>query len=356
MTDSTVGHGSNEAVVYERGGTRRLFTVPAVSVIDWGRNLDAISKAAVQVSRDHLDGGETWAECGDLLSQVHPWAHELVIYRSGQRVWEGPIRRPLQSRKGVTLIASDVLGWTERRVVTADRAADVSVLEEAQLALTSAFALDDPGVLAHVTALGSDAATTSVDTKAATTYYSQVLGALVNAGLYFTVVGRRPLLWADSSYVLGTTPILDPARHLIGDIEVAREGDDLATKAWMTNDDGEWATAGGGDLFYGRVERTISAAGIAGTAALTDAANAWRKFRYPAPQTLNIPDGSTLHCDAPFPVALLVPGVLTPVKVTDLAWPVEQTMMLTDVKVHQDKDGEEVAATWAPITGDETSD
>ena len=134
--------------------------------------------------------------------------------------------------------------------------------------------------------------------------------------------------------------------------ETAREGGELATKAWLANDTGEYGTDGATDDYYGLVERVVAASGVAGPA-LPDAAAQWRQLRYPAPETLTVPDGSTLHCDAPFPIETLVPGTLTPVEVTDLCWPVKQTMMLTAVKVSQNREGEKVGVSYAPITGQE---
>lgn len=357
-----LGTGVNVAEIYERGGERRLFTVPGLAQIDWTRTLDGISKATIQCTpAAAAKQGLDWRSpgCGGLLANVHPWAHELVVYRDGERVWEGPVRRPSQNRSGVTIAASDVLGWTERRVVSSARSGEVEVLAEAQDILTAAFS-EDPNVLAYVTALEpiggtADPLVTTVDTKAAAGYYSAALQTLANAGLYYTVVGRRVVLWADPTLILGTTPILNPARHLVGDIETAREGDELATQVWAVNDQSEYSNFGGSSGFYGKVERILTAAGIAGSTALFGAASAWLPFHTPAPESLTIPDGSTLHCDAPFPIEVLVPGVLTPVKVHDLCWPVEQTMMLTGLKVSQDDDGEKVGVTYAPITGLETT-
>lgn len=355
-----LGTGVNVAEVYERGGQRPLFKVPAVSQLEWGRTLDGISRATIQCTPDTATGlGMDWRspECAGLLSSIHPWAHELVIFRDGSRVWEGPIRRPSQNRGGVTITASDVLGWGERRVQGAARIVEgVSVRDEASSVIDAMFSSEDYGILDHVTPLGSDTQVTNVDIKAVSGSYYAALASLVNAGLYFTVVGRRIILWADSTFVLGTTPILNPTRHLVGDIETAREGDELASQVWMVNDQSEYSAYGGSSDFYGFIERSVSATGIGNASiALFDAAHAFYKLHYPAPESLTVPDGSTLHCDAPFPIESLVPGVLTQVKVSDLTWPVEQTMMLTGLKVTQDAGGEKVGVTYAPVTGEEVT-
>lgn len=347
----TLGNGDNEAVVYERGGSRRLFTVPAVAKIEWNRTLDAVSRATVSAAPGRADS-LNWSGCCDLLSQVHPWAHEVVFYRSGERVWEGPVRRVVQNRAGVQIVASDVLGWGERRVQASPVAGVVALTDEAAAVLTAVFSGVVDNVLPYVEVGGTPSQVTTLDVKAGG-YWAQVLAALVTAGLSYTTIGRRIVVWDDPTWAPGMTAILNPERHLIGDVETAREGDDLAVDAYAVNDDGEVGSSSVVDDFYGDVQRLLSAPGIVGPAALSDAAARWQQLRYPAPESLTLPSDSTLHCEAPFPIGVLVPGVLTPVKVNDLCWPVEQTMMLTEVKVTQDSNGEKVGVTYAPITGTE---
>lgn len=345
---ASLGTGDNVAVIYERGGTRRLFEVPAVASLEWGRSLDAISRSTIGTTPAR-SGTRGWADCCSELAQVQPWRHEVVMYRSGERVWEGPVRRVIQNRSGVQVIASDVLGWSERRVQTTDLIGAADVGDVAQDALTAVFSGVVSNVLTYLDVTGVTGDLDSVFDVKAGGYWSALLSTLVGLGLSYTVVGRRIILWDTADTPLGETPILNPTRHLIGDVETAREGDDLAVDAFAVNDDGEVGTSTEDPTYYGAVQRTVQASGVVGVAALNDVAARWQALRYPVPESLNVPDGSTLHCDAPFPIEALVPGVVTPVKVTDLCWPVEQSMILTAVKVTQDQAGEKVGVTYAPI-------
>lgn len=350
--DGKLGNGDNRVVIYERGGERPLFTLPALASVEWSRNLDAVSRGTFVCTPNAADrDGVAWtsSNCAGLLRSIQPWAHEAVVFRNDERVWEGPVRRPVQSRAGVTITASDVLGWTERRVVhTAVLSDAVSVRDLADGLLTAAYTADDPNVLDYVTALGNDDRLTSVDIKPGAGYYSGAILGLASAGLSITTIGRRVLIWAEPGYTLGSTAVLNTARHLLAGVETAHEGDALTTRAWAANDQQEYATDGGTDGYYGLVETLTSASGITGPA-LTDAAALARSLHYPAPETVDVPDGAGLHCDAPFPIAALVPGVLTRVQVSDLCWPVEQVMVLTGVKVKQGPEGETVGVTYAPI-------
>lgn len=346
-----LGAGVNVASIYERGGTRPLFTVPAVSTLEWGRVLDATSKGTIVATPARSEG--SWGACCRVLEQVQPWAHEVVIHRSGERVWEGPVRRVAQSRAGVTIHASDVTGWATRRVQTATITGVVGVIDQAVAALTAVFTGAVSNVTGHITLGGAETETITLDVPAGG-YWSALLQTLTGAGLSYTTVGRRIILWDDPTYAPGLTAALVPTLHLSGDVETAREGDELAVNAYAVNDEGGIGSSTAADTYYGPVERTFNVAGLTEQADLDAAAARWRAYRYPLPETVTLPSNGILGCDAPFPIASLVPGVITPVHITDLCWPVNRTMRLTGVTVKQDAGGEQVTVDYEPISGDET--
>jgi hypothetical protein len=107
----------------------------------------------------------------------------------------------------------------------------------------------------------------------------------------------------------------------------------------------------GVDPFYGVVEAVLSSAET-GATSLAATATSFREQHYPAPLKVNLPQGSVLSCDAPFDIAELVAGVTVPFKVEEgICRTVIATQQLTNVNVVQDKDGEKVAVTVAPLTG-----
>lgn len=332
---TVLGNGVNEMAVATRDGRTVLLDLPAKS-LKWGRSLAAVSGAEVTVAP---------AKCTRRMGDVHPWSHSLVGFRNGERVWEGPIRRRVDSSGGLTFTASDVLGWMDKRPVRAARLVTASpVLTELSNAVTQAFATDDPYVTPHVLTVGAGGPNVDVQVGAGEKMWAEVLAGLTAGGGRFTAVGRRIVLW-DSQTSIGTLPDLSPEDHLTADVDVIEDGDLLATEVWARNDDGVLGTAVGGggmvDPFYGHVGIITPSTGITPTQ-VTGAASRAIAQAYPAPSTISVPDGATLRCDAPFPIDRLIPGVTVPVVVsTATAREVRGTFILSSVQVTQTADAAE---------------
>ena len=346
MARELLGAGTNSAQVFTRDGRTFLMNVPLTS-IEWGRSLCGISRPVITVAP---------AKCTPDLARVHPWAHSLVIFRDEQRVWEGPIRKRVDSKTGLTITASDVLGWTERRPVLANRnVVGAYVRDELAWALTQAYTGDDPNVLSYVQALGGlPTVTADNSVTSAEKYASEVLTSLVASGGRWTALGRSILIW-DEAYTLGRLQDLSPEEHLLSDVEVTEDGDLLATDVIARNDDGVRGRAikdPGGDPtddFYGRVAQIAASAAVS-PAGVTRTAQAVLNRAYPTPITIDVPADAALRPDAPFPMTSLVPGMLVPVQTTTAtARTVRGTFMLTDVKVRQASgEAEQVTITLAP--------
>lgn len=348
MPDDVIGAGENRAYIATRDGRTMLLEVPLTS-IEWSRSLCAISRATLNVAP---------AKCTPDLGRVHPWAHSIVVFRNEERVWEGPLRKRLDSRTGLTMTASDVLGWTERRPIYATReVTGVSVRDEAATIINAAFLPDDPYVLAHVQVLGGVPTVTGDSALTyAEKYGSQVLADLAASGARWTVLGRSILLW-DEAYSIGSLLDLSPEDHLLDDVDVTEDGDLLATDVIARNDDGVIARviqdAGGdpADDFYGAVQQIVSSSAVLPAGVTRTAAQTLNRA-YPTPISINVPDNAALRCDAPFPIEALVPGMLVPVSTTTAtAREVRGTFMLTGLTVKQNAGSpEQVTITLAPVS------
>lgn len=320
--------GLNTAHVATRDGVTELIDLPA-SRIEWNRELCAISRPTVTIDA---------AECDAVLDDVHPWAHTLVINRNGRRVWEGPLRRRVDGTS-LTLTASDVVGYTERRPIRTARAVTASgTVTEMQWALDQALTTDDPGVT--VTALSGPGPLTDVEVAPGEKYAADLLADQVAAGGRWTALGRTVFLW-DSATLPGALREMSTEEHLQATIEVIEDGDLLATEVWARNDDGvaAVAVAAGGqvDPFYGHVAVLAPSPapkqpGVAATAAAVIARS------YPTPVVLSIPPDARVLPTAPFPIDLLVPGVAVPVITTaPTGRSVRGTFILQSVKVTQER-------------------
>lgn len=354
QTPSLLGVGSNSAAVYDRLGTTKVTDFEETTQVSWERALGAISQANVTVP---VSGHGPLSVCCGNLGGLGTWGHTLCIFRDGRRVWEGPIIRLTYRRQEVFIEALDVLGYLTRRVAHARQTATrESVVDEADVLLSRAFATDDPNVLGNVTVIAAGAPPrVRRDVKEAQGYYDEDLATLGAAGLRFTTVGRGIWLWPDSE-TLGRIGTLDVDQHLLADVDVIEDGNELATRSFAVNDTGQVGQFGTSRPFFGLVEHLVqlSRSNIHATG-LTEAATADRKQHLPhgaAPLIVQIPDGAQVSPAAPFPIDTLVAGALLPVEAANVCRRVATDMVLSRVAVTEDQSGEKVGISVIPLTGD----
>lgn len=330
---TVLGAGDNRVWVASRD-TATLIAPLRPSRIEWGRELCGVSAASVTLSP---------SRCTPRLRNVHPWAHSLVVFRNGRRVWSGPIARRVDTVAGLTLTAGDALRWAGRRPIQTARLIHGSaVVTEMEWALDQAYASDPVGVT--VDPLGPTGGVMDVEVAAGEKYALDLLTDAIASGGRFTALGGRLMVW-DTTHSIGSTLEIIPEDHLLADVEVIEDGDETATEVTARNDDGvvavQAAAGGAVDPYYGHVGLIVpSAAARPAGVARTAAASVARY--YPAPVTIAIPNDAALRCDAPFPISRLVPGVTVPVRTTTATGrTLTAAMILSSVKVTQDEGGQE---------------
>lgn len=122
----TLGCATNySAVVTTRGGGATVATLTPTD-IKWSRKNSATSTASVTLG---WAAGPTGSDCCGDLDDVNPWQHELSISRNGTQVWVGPITEIEYEPDSVTIQASDMSAWLDRRRLT-QRLDRVNVLPE----------------------------------------------------------------------------------------------------------------------------------------------------------------------------------------------------------------------------------
>jgi hypothetical protein len=350
-----VGQGENRAHIYDRHGRAEVAVIGDTSNIEWSRALNGVSTASVTAivpGGSDSPRGPSRARCCADLGRIGVWGHTLAIFRDNARVWEGPIRRVTWRRDSVTIDAQDVAAWAgKRRVhteVLVEEPSTVPVHGQGVTAFQRAFALDDPNVAAYIDSSYGDPVAYPVNRDVAVNngMYLDDINTLTGQGLRWTVVGRRIVVFT-ANRNLGTLPTLKPENHLLADIEIVEDGDLAATEAVARDD--EQATLvvtqplqHPGLEFMGLVDVIVSTGpGSAGVSTLTQAAENALGPSNPVPLQTIIPDGATLRADAPFPIGLLVPGVLVPVVSRSTCREVSATMRLTKVTVKQTAGGTE---------------
>jgi hypothetical protein len=349
---------THTAYVYDRGGTQRLFQILPLTSVEWERLRDDISHAVVKIANPGVD-------CQEQMLSVHPNRMELVIFRGNERVWEGPISRMAWHKDSIEIEAKDVIHYAYRTIMHAayDNSYPniVSTIQRTLNILGGELARKEaltppinvlPFVTAYTTATDSQTSKSTVPYES--TVYDDMDGLAWRAGMDYTAVGRRILLF-DTHTVWYTTPSVTEADFL-SEIVVTQYGMEGATSAAVTSGSGVFAVAGADDPFYGEWEILDSAYDDDGTAAPTQAAllsQAERNLdgRNPVPLHVRVPDGSQLNPNGTLRMEHLIPGVRIPLRATLLTLKVAQMQKLDRVVVTEDgESGEKIAVTMSPAS------
>jgi hypothetical protein len=355
--------------------------VTPIARIVYGRKRDDISNCIVDTSGFGDD-------CCALLSEVRSWIHELVVFRDGKRVWEGPITRVTYMQDAVEIEAKDVLAYLYRRIlrqgyndtyrfVNGVQVGQTTVVQRARKIAMNALAPDDPNLLGYLTSIDypDDAKQSRVVQDWTKTAWEDIDDLAANAGLDYTAIGRRILFW-DTHRPIGRLP--EWRDENFNDPPVITEyGMLLATGFGVTNNAGIYGSATRNNTPYpgnpyGIVEQLASAYGeteddAGAEETLTREAQerleetlntqAERSIakRWPTPLIVRVPDNSALTPDTPVPFEYLVPGVWIPLRARSTCRELAQWQKLDFVNVEQTPEGERITVTLspAPNSGDD---
>lgn len=372
---ATLGCGTHTAWIYRRGGLTRVGELTGITHLDWERKRDDISTAKVVVKDWNVD-------CGNLLSRLQTWAYEMVIFRDNgygvERVWEGPITLLTYEVDSVTVEAKDVMGYAYRRIIKqqmTDTGSGDTVVNRAARVLQNTFAPDDPNVLQWLTPItrGDDAKEYRSTPPYSRTAFEEVDDMAANAGLDYTCVGRRIMLWG-TKHRIGTLPEFRD-EDLGAPPIVSEYGMSMANRYVVSDGNGVWGEAtrldvSGNDENYGLVEMLSStwasdSADASGqytpegleTIRESFAAFAERSIsdRFPPPVVVRIPDNTTLNPGAVLSIQQLVPGVVIPLRSTGTLRQVVASQKLDSVKVVEEKGNETISVTMSPFSRDDGS-
>lgn len=356
---------THTAYIYDRGGTRRIGQITPLSFVQWGRLLDDISAGIVRTV------APSW-QCSQMLKDVMPGRHELVIFRGSERVWEGPITRLAYHATYVEIEARDVMHYAYRTVLRSgydNSYPNVTTVVDRCLTmmegeLARKEALSPPiNVLPYVTAIvtPTDSRTSRKTIPYGATLFEDIDSLAQYAGMDYTVVGRR-VIFVDTHTVYAKTQTVTEA-DFIGDVVITLYGMDLATEAWVLGqepqDGGPTPVGhyGANDPYYGEWEVLDTPYNEGGEESVTQGAldsQAQRNIagKMPTPLMVRIPEGSTLNPAGVLKISDLVPGVRIPLRATLTAREITQMQKLKEVRVTEggDSGGETVQVTMNPAS------
>jgi hypothetical protein len=184
----TLGCGIYEAMIFTRGLGEIVGMVP-FGQVDWTRVLDDVSTG--QLTIDGVANRSQLQRCCRLLGEVNPWEHELAIYRSGYRVWSGPIISLTLPPNQVIINAFDLSAWLGARLLHDDYNAVQQDLADVWVAyVNDAMGVENSaGLEARVLALTGqlvDRLTLLTDHNVA----SDAIAELARTGLDWTTIDR----------------------------------------------------------------------------------------------------------------------------------------------------------------------
>lgn len=366
--------------VTDRGGGNRKMQLIDVSMVRWGRQLDDVSTARVEIS-----GAACRRQSGN-LAQIEPRRDELVIYRGDTRVWEGPIRSVEYGLDRVAISADDVLEYVFHRPLTkywpgpdnggpslmGDRIEQIIQYELATNYIAPGASVSVPAWENLTPAINVlpylDVRPGSVQTRTETYPFEMTVGehldTLARGSLDYTTVGRRILIW-DRRETIGQTRILSEA-DFYGTPKIYASGGDLISVMHVvasmdeedengdpippTSTEHVGSAIRDSEWFYGpwaklHTRASEDSSNAPSQAALVTQALAQSAGGVPVPVDLAVSSGASLRLDHTLTILDLVPGVEMPVRAELYGRTIQQVLRLKSVSVTENASGEAVTVT-----------
>lgn len=367
-----LGEGSYRVFAFDRGGKRVRGEIMPLDILRWNRVRDDISTATLITSG-------FGADCCDMLSELRTWVHEIVVFRDGVRVWEGPITRIAYHEDHMEFEARDVMAYVYRRIMRQgyndshqereDAAGnDIfrhvgkrSVVDRAAIIIANALAYKDPNVLPWLTRFDfpDDAMQSRVVADWSKSAWEEIDSLAATGGLDYSVVGRRIVLH-DTHRAVGLLPELRSKDFFTPPV-ITEYGMSAANVFGVTSNSGiygwaaypedDWGGAGPIEQLASEYGESGAGAGAPETMTSEQRSNkeavlrqqAARNIdgRWPAPLVVRIPDNSRLHPEANVGINQLVPGVFVPLRAQTICREFAQMQKIDSVSVEVTSSGEE---------------
>ncbi len=352
---------THQVGIFDRGGARRIYNLVDISSVQWERDRDGVSEATIRIE------GSACSAQAEALSNIEPKRHEMVIFRGGQRVWEGPIWRVGWHADWVEVNAHDIFEYLLGTPLTqpySNAHPNVDTVTGRMETILNAElpvweALDPPANLLpylDIRHFPNEAETTAVTGAFEMTVGEHFQHLAHYSGIDWTCIGRSFIAW-DVSRNLGRIRQLTEADFLGSEIILTAYGSEHAQRAVVTGEDGVYGEATNPDYaaYYGPWTKVFSSFNEEGSTAPTQAeltSQAQRNIagRSPVPVEVRIPDNSSIRLTDSITIQDLVPGVQIPVLATLNSRRMSQMQKLDHLTVTEDGSGETVQVVLVPAT------
>lgn len=350
---------SHEVFIYDKGGRQRLHKIDGVETVQWNRVRDDISTADILIRPTIND---------DFLSLLRPWRHEMVLFRNGRRVWEGPLTL-LDFNKGyVGLSAKDILYWSRRTIIKnlyASRRPPLKAVRLMEMLFRREMAIHEQlspqlNLLPNLTIIDEpDTVTTTREIEPGKSYVWEELDEMAyRAGIDYTVVGRQVFIF-DTHDEIGLVRKMTDTDFPDG-VRVVLYGAELATASGVTDLHEGFEMVGGPDDYYGNIELLHTAYGVPDVptedwepptpAELLSQAERNFRGRYPLPLKVDVGENAALNPNtADELMEQFVPGTRIPLVASGL-FPIVQMQKLSSLRAEESRLGNTVKITMSPST------
>jgi hypothetical protein len=348
-----IGDGEYTVMAADRGGVTRIGEITGVTRLSWNRVQDATSIATMVVT-------EPDSRCCQLLSDLRCVRHEIIIYRNGRRVWEGPITRLAYKPGEVEIDARDITWFLSRRVLEVGW----NYMGTAYPAVAAVYKtihdhyppVGDPyNIGPYLTrVIGPDEPNTAAVYYAhSRTVFNLLEQYASRGGMDYTVVGRR-LILNDTNTRAHVLPRMTD-EHLSGSVNVTEYGMELKTRVFTSNSETKYAQSlapqewldyyGPVDFVNNNVEEGDGDPDEEDLEAIQEVTTRILLTGYPTPVRVWIPDQARLDPCYPVEFDDLVGGAWVPLQSQDTCRKISQWQKLRSLDIDWTPDGERIGVT-----------
>jgi len=349
-----LGNGDYQFVIADRGGASRIGVIDAVVTMNMTRVRDDTGTCNLVIASPS-------DACCAFLSEVRTVRNELVVFRDGVRVWEGPITRLAYFADRIELDARDISWYLSRRVL--ERGFDhtgvsvdaVDVLAGVVLDHFPADGTDPFRVGPFVTVIHSvdDARTAAKYLAYSRTVFELLDKYAEDGGIDYVVNGRR-LIIHDTHCRAHVLPRMTDS-DFDGSIGIVEYGSELRTRAITTDGNGKYSRAVAPDEYldyYGVIDRVVtndSEGAEDEPDALQEALDSQSDRElvsgYPAPVEIQVPANTRVDPCCLINFEEFVPGAWVPIESSLVCRKMTQWQRIASVNVIYDQSGEVVNLT-----------
>jgi len=350
-----LGVGVYDAVITDRGGVSRIGPLSDVLRMTARWQRDDIGTADVRVA--------VTPETEEFLSDLRTGRHELVLYRNGVRVFEGPLTRLNYTRTELQITASDVAWYLSRRALQYDYDRRYpnqgSAVRLCEKVMEDHYpSSGDPfNIGQYVTVLetGEDARTASLHAAGSKTVWELIDQLAQNGGLDYVVRGRRIVI-SDTNTRMHVSPQMWN-EDFASDLEVVEYGSELCTRYYTANNRGATGVAIADSRwldYYGYIDKVSNAdTEEEGEdeqqpfAELAAQAKRALEVSYPSPVDILVPSNSLVVPGSASEFTDLLPGSWVPVQSTLTPRKVLQWQRINTTYVTYDQSKEELRVSMS---------